>query len=427
MKRLTQLVQKVKKSPELIRKFYFILAIFCVCRLLAQIPVPLIDAARLSSIFAASQFLSILNVFSGGTLSRFSIVALGVGPYISASIVLQIGGIIIPQIKELQKDGERGRAKLNQYTRLLALPLAIIQSVSIIALLRANQLLLSDSFAVWTAMALILTAGSFLTVWFGELISQYGIGNGVSMIMTLGIVSQLPVMIGQITSVTTTAQLFGVLLLIVGVIAAVALVAFFSTAVRQVPVQYAKRVHGSRVMGGQSTFLPIRMNSTGVLPIIFAMTMMSIPGFLGQVFASFQNSGWQKFGTTLMTWFSSASPTYLIITLVLTFAFTFLSSIFLFNAEDIAEELKKSGAFVPGIRPGEKTKLYLAAIVKNLTVTEATFLSLMALLPFILEAVTGVNQIAIGGTSIMILVSVVLETVKQIEGQTVGQNYDKYQ
>ena len=426
MKRLKELVKKVRKSPELSRKFFFVLFIFLVCRLLAHIPVPLIDSSQLRMFVQASQFLGILNVFSGGTLSNFSVVALGVGPYISASIVLQLAGLVLPKLKELQQEGERGRTRINQYTRYLAFPLAAVQSVSIIALLRTNNLLMTDNIWAWVAIAVILMAGSFLMVWLGELISRYGIGNGVSMIMTLGIVSQMPSMVAQTMAVTTTSQLFGMILLVVMIVAVIALVAFINAAVRQVPVQYAKRVRGSRTFGGQSTFLPIRVNSTGVLPVIFAMTLMSIPGFLGQVMAGFENQFWSSLGANLVSWFSTSSPVYLVVTFVATFIFTFLSSILLFDADHLAEELKKSGAFVPGIRPGEKTKLFLKAIVKNLTLAEATFLSGIALLPFILGAITGVGQIAIGGTSIMILVSVILETVKQIEGQTVGQNYDKY-
>ena len=426
MKKLQELVQKVAKSSSLKKKFFFILFIFFVGRLLAYVPVPMINVASLQSIFQDNDLLGIFNIFSGGTLSRFSLVALGVSPYISASIVLQLAGIVLPKLKELQKEGERGREKINHYTRLLTLPLAVIQSISIIVLLQNNNLLLTTGIFPSIAIAMILTAGAFLMTWLGELIGRYGIGNGVSMIMTLGIVSQIPVTISQMSATATGNNLFGILILIVAVLAVVALVTFFNEAVHQVPIQYAKRVHGSRTYGGQATFFPIKVNSTGVLPIIFALTLMAVPPFIGQILVSLKSELGQKIGANIINWFSSNSPTYMITYFLIVFVFTFFSAVILFNAEDIAEELKKSGAFVPGIRPGEKTKLYLQAVVKNITFINAIFLSLMALIPYLLQSLTHINSLAIGGTSILILVSVILETTRQMEGETVSQNYDKY-
>ena len=427
MKKVRELFAKVMNSSELKKKFLFLLFIFLICRLLAIVPIPGIKGDVIQSFFQESQFLNILNIFSGGTLSRFSIVAMGVSPYISASIVIQLATIVLPKLKEIQKDGERGKQKINQYTRILSLPVALIQSVSMMAILVTNNLLYSTNIFLLIAIAVIMTAGAFLMTWLGELISQYGIGNGVSMIMTLGIVSQIPQTIALIATGETTVW-YTVIAMIIIVLALVALVTFFEQAVRQVPIQYAKRVHGSRTVGGQSTFLPIKVNSTGVLPIIFAMTIMAAPAFIGQLLIPMVNHPkLQTLGTNLTTWFSSSSPVYLICYFVIVFVFTYFSSIVLFNADDIAEELKKSGAFVPGIRPGEKTSKHLKGIVSNLTFINAAFLSLIALAPYVLGAITGIDGLAIGGTSVLILVSVIMETAKQIEGQTVGQNYDKYQ
>jgi preprotein translocase subunit SecY len=428
MQQLIDLVQKVRRSPALSKKFFFLMAIFVACRLLAHVPVPMIDVTTLRGIFDNSQLLSIFNIFSGGTLANFSIVALGVSPYISSSIVLQLAGLVFPKLKELQKDGERGRQKINQYTRYLTLPLALMQSISIIALLSTNNLLLSSSWLVMVNIAIILTGGAFLMTWLGELITQYGLGNGVSMIMTLGIVSQIPTTVARISATTSAGNWLGALVMIVVVIGVVALVAMFNEAARQVTIQYAKRIHGNRVTGGQTTFLPIKVNATGVMPIIFGLTLMAIPPFLGQLLLSFpENATLVSIGQFMTTVFAQDSWSYLLIYFAVVFAFTYFSAVIFFNAEDIADELKKSGAFVPGVRPGEKTKNFLSAIVNRLTLVDAIFMSLMALIPFLLQMLTQIDSLAIGGTSILILVSVILETTKQIEGQTVSQNYAKYQ
>lgn len=425
MKKVRELFAKVAQSPELKKKFLFLLLIFLICRFLATVPVPGINVEVLQGFFADNQFLSILNLFSGGTLSQFSIIAMGVSPYISASIVIQLATIVLPKLKELQKEGERGKQKINQYTRLLSLPVALIQSVSMIVILVTNNLLYTNSIPMMIVIAIVMTAGAFLMTWLGELIGEYGIGNGVSMIMTLGIVSQLPATIGQIASGGSAWYMITAMIIVA--LALVALVTFFEQAIRQVPIQYAKRVHGSRTVGGQSTFLPIKLNSTGVLPIIFALTIMSVPSFVGQLLMPLTNyPKLQTLGANLTTWFASTSWIYIVVYFVIVFVFTYFSSVVLFNAEDIADELKKSGAFVPGIRPGEKTKNHLKGIVSNLTFINAIFLSLIALAPYLLGALTGVESLAIGGTSVLILVSVIMETAKQVEGQTVGQNYDKY-
>jgi preprotein translocase subunit SecY len=427
MQHLFELVQKVRRSRELSRKFLFLIAVFAICRLLAFIPVPMIDVVSLKSIFENSQLLSIFNIFSGGTLANFSIAALGVSPYISASIIMQLAGVVFPKIKEAQKDGERGRQKVNQWTRLLSLPLAIFQSVSIISLLRSNYLLLDDSILVLIAVSLILTAGAFLMTWLGELITQYGLGNGVSMIMTVGIVSQIPTTITRLMSSSGPNQnWFGIIMMIAVMAGVIAVAIVFNEAVRQVHLQYAKRIRGNQVTGGQSTFLPIKVNATGVMPIIFGLTLLAFPPFLGQLFISSNIGNLVSFGNWLITFFNQNAASYMITYFVLVFVFTYFSNLIFFNTEDLAEELKKSGAFVPGIRPGEKTKNFLKAVTTRLTLINAVYMSAMALIPYLLQSLTKVNSLAIGGTSILILVSVILETTKQIDGATVEQNYDKY-
>lgn len=420
-------LRAVFNNAELRRKLFFTAGIFLVFRLLAHIPVPGVNTAQLQQLFAGNQFLSLLNIFAGGTLANFSLVAVGINPYITASIVVQLAGMVFPSIKEMQKEGESGRAKLNQYTRLLTLPFAIAQSISIIALLNSQGLLVATSALVMTTMVIAMVAGAMIVLWLGELVSEYGIGNGISMVLFAGIVSQLPVAGAQFFAMLLAAQwwllaMFG--LVFVGLIA---LIVFVNEAVRKVSIQYAKRVRGGKIYGGQSTHLPIKVNVAGVMPIIFAVTLMLAPSFIGRVLATSGQASLAELGQRLTIWFQQTSPVYLISYFLLVFGFTFFSALIFFDANDISNELKKSGAFVPGIRPGGATKKFLEYVVVRVTLVGAMFLGLLALLPSLAQIFSGVQSLAIGGTSVLIVVSVILETSKQVESMLVGQDYDKYQ
>lgn len=402
------------------------MGIFLVYRLLAHIPVTGVDIRSIQILFQESQFLSLLNIFSGGTLANFSIAAVGITPFITASIIMQLAGMVFPAIKEMQKDGEAGREKVNQYTRLLSVPLAVFQSISILALLQSQNLLVTLDPLTLVAMLISLVVGGMVVMWLGELISLYGLGNGISMILLAAIISQLPQATVQALSVTTQQQLttnitFAVLfLLIIGVIV------FMNEAIRKVAIQYAKRVRGSRSFGGQSTHLPIRVNVAGVMPIIFAVSVMIVPSFAGSILSGLQDPTLIQWGQRLTIWFSQTSTIYMAIYFIVVFAFTFFSSMIFFNTEDISNELKKSGAFVPGIRPGSPTKKFLDFVVSRITLVGAIFLGVIAVLPSVAQLMTGVSSLAIGGTSALIVVSVILETSKQVESMLVGQNYDKY-
>ncbi len=426
MKRTTDFIRKIVADTQVRKKVLFTAAIFFIFRLLAHIPVPAVDVVRLQAIFVDSQFLSLLNIFSGGTLSNFSIVAVGINPYITASIVMQLATMVFPTLKEMQKEGESGRERINQYTRLLSVPLAIVQSVSVLALLNSQSLIDTSSPLLLLTMIVTLVAGAMITMWLGEMISEHGIGNGISMMLFAGILSQFPVAIAQTLSISTRQQLMTNIGFLVVFILVIAAMVFMNEAIRKVNIQYARRVKGSRSYGGQTTHLPIRVNVAGVLPIIFAVSIMLVPSFAGRLLATTKQDQLISFGQQLQVWFSQTSPIYMVTYFVIVFVFTYFSALIFFNAEDISSELKKSGAFVPGIRPGGPTKKYLEFVVTRITFAGAVFLGAVAVLPSIAQSITGITSLAIGGTSVLIVVSVVLETAKQIDSMLIGQNYEQY-
>jgi preprotein translocase subunit SecY len=426
VKRITSFIQSIISTPEVRKKVLFTAIIFFCYRLLAHIPVPAVDLVQLRGLFANSQLLSLLNIFSGGTLANFSIVAVGINPYITASIVVQLATMVFPQLKEMQKESEAGREKLNQYTRLLAVPLAVFQSVSVLALLKSQSLLLSTEPMQLVLMILTLVAGAMVTMWLGEVIGIYGIGNGISMMLFAGILSQFPVAIAQAATAASAQQYTTLICFVLVFVLVIAAMTFMNESVRKVVIQYARRVRGSRSYGGQTTHLPIRVNVAGVLPIIFAVSIMMAPTAIGGFLVKLPQPQLVNIGKNLTIWFAQTSPIYMIVYFLIVFLFTFFSALIFFNAEDIAEELKKSGAFIPGIRPGGPTKKYLEYVVTRITLAGAIFLGMVAILPSLAQNLTGIGSLAIGGTSVLIVVSVVLETAKQIDSMVVGQNYDKY-
>ncbi len=404
----------------------FTLGVFFIFRFLAHVPVPGVDLDRLQHIFSANQFLSFLNVFSGGTLARFSIVAVGINPYITASIIMQLGSMVFPKLKEMQRDGEVGREKVNQYTRILTIPLGVVQSISVIALLNSQQLLDSNNPLALVALITSLVAGAMIMMWLGELISEYGLGNGISMILLGGIVSQFPLAIAQSLATTNTTQLTSTLTFTFIGLAVIGVIVFMNEAIRKVKIQYARRTRGSKNYGAQTTHLPIRVNVAGVMPIIFGVSIMLVPSFVGRLLAASGQEKWVKIGQTLATWSNPTSTVYMIVYFLIVFSFTFFSALLFFNAQDMSDELKKSGAFIPGVRPGGPTKVFLEFVVTRISLAGAFFLGFIALLPSLAQIFTGTGNLAIGGTSILIVVSVILETSKQVESMLVGQNYDQY-
>ena len=426
MKKTIEFFKTIVKTPTLRKKLLFTALIFAVFRLLAHSPVPGVDIAQLRLLFAGNQFLSLLNVFSGGTLSNFSIVAVGINPYITASIVVQLGGMLIPKLKEMQKDSESSRELLNQYTRLLSIPLAVVQSISVLAILRSQQLLQTSDPLSLIAIIATLVAGSALVLWLGELITIHGLGNGISMILLGGILSQLPVAAAQVISLASTDQVLTLSAFAVVFLLVISLIVFMTEAVRKVPIQYARRTRGSRAYGGETTHLPIKVNVAGVLPIIFAVSVMLAPSFVAQLLTQTDRPDLISWGRTLTILFEPTHTFYLVTYFCIVFLFTYFSALIFFNAEDISNELKKSGAFLPGVRPGAATKKFLEFVVSRITLAGALFLGFIAILPSLAQVFTNISSLAIGGTGVLIVVSVILETTKQAESMVVEGQYDKY-
>ncbi|OGG04064.1 preprotein translocase subunit SecY [Candidatus Gottesmanbacteria bacterium RBG_16_37_8] len=414
------------KTPELRRKILFTAFIFLIFRIFAHIPVPGVNVEKLKALFAQSEFLGLLDIFSGGTLANFSVMAIGLNPYINASIILQLLTIVFPKLEELQKEGEFGREKINQYTRFLTIPLACLQSLGMYALLKNQGIIESLSPLLLVSLITTMAAGTVLLMWFGELISEFGIGNGISVLIFAGIVGRLPVFFGQTLSLVTQELMANIGIFAVISFLVIASIVFINEAVRQVPVTYAKRVRGNKLYGGATTYLPLRLNQAGVIPIIFAVSIVLIPQLAGQFLAQLPNKALAGFASGLASLFASNGIVYNATYFFLVIGFTYFYTAITFNPQKISGEIQKYGGFIPGIRPGTPTANYLNYILTRITLAGALFLGLVAILPAIGRQVTGVSALTIGGTSILIVVSVVLETVKQIEAQLVMRNYEGF-
>ncbi|MFA6404987.1 MAG: preprotein translocase subunit SecY [Candidatus Paceibacterota bacterium] len=414
------------KDSVLRKRIGFTVGILVLFRVLATIPVPSVDTTALANLLSSSQFFSIFNIFSGGGLSNLSIVMLGVGPFITASIVIQLLTMMFPKWKALMhEEGEAGRMKLSQYSRLLAVPLSFISAIGFMMLLQSQNVLPQLGFNSLAYNAVIITAGSMLLMWLGELISEFGIGNGVSLIIFAGIVSSLPTNIIQsYTKLSGNPSLLPVYLalLIVSVVV-VAAVVYITEAERSVPVTYAKQVRGNKVYGGASTYLPLRLNQAGVIPIIFALSILILPQMVAGPLSKVANTTIASLATSIFNFFSN-QLVYGVMYFVLVVAFTYFYTAVTFDPKMISENLQRSGAFIPGIRPGEHTQNHLANIVTRITLVGALFLGIIAVLPLIIQAFSSGDQsIAIGGTALLIVVSVVIDLLKKIEAQVAMREY----
>jgi len=414
------------RDKELRKKILFTFFIITVFRIFAFIPVPVVDRTALQTLFGSSAFFSLLDIFSGGTLINFSVMALGLGPYINASIILQLFTMIIPKLEELSKEGEYGRAKINQYTRFLTLPITLIQSIALYSLLSSQKVIPTLNFLEFLAFVSTITAGSFILMWLGEMITEYGLGNGISRLIFVGIVSRVPVKASQAFTTASQDTIMPLLFVILCMVAVIYAVVIINQAVRKVPVYYAKRIKGNRVFQGGSNYLPLRLNQAGVIPIIFAISFVLFPQLIGNFLVTLKNPAVQSFAQVLIKTFDPKGLFYNGMYFVLVIAFTFFYTIVVFNPEKISEEIQKHGGFIPGIRPGRSTKEYLQRIVYRITTVGALFLGLIAIMPAVLSALTGTQSIIIGGTGVLIVVSVVLETFKTIETQIAMKSYDKF-
>lgn len=424
--RATESVHQVWKTPELRRKIIVTAAILGIFRFIAHVPAPGVDVTKLKQLFASSQLLGLLDVFSGGTLSNFSIMALGVNPYINASIILQMLTMIVPSLEALSKEGEYGRERINQMTRMLTVPLATIQAFGILALLRSQSILTASGPLAIVSMVSTMVAGSMVLMWLGELVTQYGIGNGISIVIFAGIIGRLPISFFQTISIADTINVQNIIVFIVLALAVIAGVVVVNEATRKISIHYARRVRGSRTVGGQVTHLPLRINQAGVIPIIFAVSLVLLPNMLGRFLATLPNPAFSSVGLTMTGLLTPQSTSYSVVYFLLVIAFTYFYTAVVFDPAKIADEIKKYGGFIPGIRPGKPTADYLSYVLTRITVAGSLFLGGIAVLPSIAQQVSGLSQLTIGGTGILIVVSVILETAKQLEAAVVMRSYDRF-
>ncbi len=414
------------KSPELRRKIIITAWLFVVFRLFAHIPIPGVDTRKLAALFAQNQFLGLLDIFSGGTLVNFSVLALGLNPYINASIILQLLTIVFPSLEELSKEGEYGREKINQYTRFITVPLAVVQSIGMYALLKNQGIIGAISPLSLIAIVLTMTAGTLIAMWLGELITEYGIGNGISLLIFAGIVGRLPVTLGQTISTITPELMTNTIVFALLAVAVIAATVFVNEAVRRITVHYARRIRGNKVFGGSTSYLPLRVNQAGVIPIIFAVSLVLLPSLIGGFLQQVKNPMLMGLGRTLTAIFNPNGPSYNVIYFFLVLGFTYFYTAITFNPTKISQEIQKYGGFIPGIRPGTPTANYLNYILTRITLAGALFLGIIAIMPAIAKQITGVSTLLVGGTGVLIVVSVVLETVKALEAQLVMRNYDGF-
>lgn len=417
----------VFKIPDLRNKLLVVGFLLIVFRLFAAIPIPGIDLIRLREFLGSNQLLGFLNVFSGGTLSNLSIMMLGVGPYITATIVMQLLTMIFPRLKVMYyEEGAAGRAKFNRVSRLITVPLAGLQAYGFLNLLRSQNVIANLGLGATLQNVLIVTAGTVILMWLGELITEQKIGNGTSLIIFAGIVSELPKAVRSAVaaydpSMLPTFGVFAVLSILV-----IAGVVFVNQGERKVPVSYSKRVRGNKVYGGAMSYLPLRVNQAGVIPIIFAISILLFPQFFAQII-SVVSTDWSLRLNELVSKLLNNQLVYGILYFVLVVIFTYFYTAVTFDPKEISKNLQQSGGFVPGIRPGDPTGEFLAKLTNRITLFGAIFLGLVAILPILTRGVTGIATLTIGGTALLIVVSVVLETMKQLEAQLIMREYEGFE
>jgi len=414
------------KIPELRRKILVTAILIIVYRIAAHIPAGGVDLIALRSLFAGNQFLSLLDIFSGGTLVNFSIISLGLNPYINASIILQLLTMVFPALEALSKEGEYGQQKINQYTRYLTVPLSLLQSIGMFTLLKNQGVVPQITIVSILTIIITMTAGTIFVMWLGELITEYGIGNGISLLIFAGIVARVPITMVQTVSIFDSQQVVNILIFLILAAAITAGIVFVNEGKRQIMIQHARRFLGGRQAVNSFSYLPLRVNQAGVMPIIFAVSLVLVPSFAGQYLSQVSQSNLSAVGKWLMSYFQMQSLTYNVVYFFLIIGFTYFYTAVIFNPNKIAEDIKKAGAFMAGIRPGTATAAYLNYILVRITLAGAIFLGIVAILPSIVSQMTGITTLAIGGTGLLIVVSVILDTAKQFESKLVERNYETF-
>jgi preprotein translocase subunit SecY len=417
-------ISQIWKARDLRNSILYVLGMLVIFRLAAHIPIPGINVVALRDFFGSNQILGLLNLFSGGGMENFSIVMMGVSPYITSSIIFQLLAMIVPKLEEMQKE-EDGRQKINMWTRYLTVPLAVLQSYGMITILQRSSYNILGVISPYKMISIIITitAGTVFLMWIGELISEKKIGNGISLLIFAGIIGGLPQVIQQSVATYDISKLpMYIGFLAIGIITIIGVV-IINEGQRNIPVQYARQIRGSRTYGGTSTHLPLRVNMAGVIPIIFAISIVMFPSMIAQFFIHARTS-WLANSAEWVIGLFNNQLFYGITYFLMVFAFTYFYTEVIFHPTQIAENLQKQGGFIPGIRPGRHTSEYLANTTHKIIFIGALFLAIIAVLPLVLRYFTGVQSLAIGGTSLLIVVSVVIETVKQIESQLTMREYE---
>jgi len=422
------------RAPDIRRRILFVLGMLVVYRALAVVPVPAVDRNAVSQLVEQQQFLQLLDLFSGGGLRSFSIVAMGVNPYINASIIMQLMTGVVPRLQALSREGEYGRTRINQYTRYLTVPLALLQAYGYLAILSSQHVVTDfDILSLATVTQMVtLAAGTIIAMWIGELITERGIGNGISFIIFAGIVARVP---QGLASYLSNPDIAGGIAFVVLAIVVVGVIVYIQEGQRRIPIQYASRVRGRRMYQGGATFLPLRVNQAGVIPIIFAVSILLFPTLIASYFATPANTPEgsatlvNTIADNIVNFLSPQGIPYIIFYFLLTIGFTYFYTAFTFKPDETADQLRKNGGFIPGIRPGSPTRDYLQRVVFRLSLAGAIFLGLVAVSPLILSRVFAggvIGSFALGGTALLIVVSVVVETMKQIEAQLMMRNYEGF-
>jgi preprotein translocase subunit SecY len=421
------------KVADLRRKILFTLGILVIFRFIATIATPGVDRQALDDLLANNQLLGMLNLFSGSTLSNFSIVAMGVYPYITASIIMQLLTPIIPRLNELSQEGQQGRNRINQYTHWITVPIAFLQAYGQCILMQQSGVLTdfglfdADTFLNSFAILMTLVTGTILLVWLGELITENGIGNGISIIIFGGIVASLPSTVGNlIYGGSTTDNFIGTITFVALGLGTIIGIVLINEGQRRIPVQHAKRVRRGRTYGGGSTHIPLKVNSAGMIPLIFAVSIMVFPGTIGNFMTGSERAWVRDLGQDMARFFDATSLLYQVIYFVMVVAFTYFYTMVVFQQQNIAENLQRQGAFIPGIRPGLNTKRYLEGVLTRITLVGALALGTIAILPYIAAEITGVQTLFLGATSLLIVVGVAIDTMRQLEAQLMMRNYEGF-
>jgi len=423
-------LKQLWRLPEVRRRILVSILLLTIVRFVAHVPLPGIDTAALANLFKTNQLFGLLDLFSGGALAQFSIAFMGVGPYITASIIMQLLAHVIPSLEALKKEGEQGRMKINQYTRYLTVPLGLVQAFGLLSLLRSGGVLTEVTISQLLTILITGTAGTILLMWLGELISESGIGNGISLIITIGILARVPTSIRNVINLVLgggifdSKQFISIITFLAIALAMVVFIVLINEAIRKIPISYARRLRAG--LAPVNTYLPIKIAAAGVIPIIFAVSVIVFPSIIASFFARARSDFIANAASVFLDLYQPNGVIYSVSYFVLVIAFTYFYTAIIFRPQEIAENLNKQGGFIPGVRPGSETAHYLKGVISRLTLPGSLFLGLIATAPFLIQLITGTQSLVVGGTGVLIVVSVAIETYLAIRAHLLTRTYDAY-